>query len=157
MRRIALISFCAALALALIAPAASFAGSGLRFFHTADGNINCGMVKGQKKNKKKKRPRLPGEARCDVKNHTWVAPPKPKYCDVDWGFGAAISDKGVGGYVCAGDTVALPNSPVLAAGASLTLGRYTCSVPVTPGNSVRCTNNLTTHGFEVSANAISLF
>jgi hypothetical protein len=156
-RRIALASFCALVAVALIAPANGYAGSGLRFFQTADGNISCGMVKGQKK-KRHKHPRLPGEARCDVKNHTWVAPPKPKYCDVDWGFGAAVSDKGVGGYVCAGDTVALPNAPVLAPGAtSITLGRYTCTVPVTPGNSVRCTNNLTTHGFEVSADSVSLF
>jgi hypothetical protein len=36
----------------------------------------------------------------------------------------------------------------------MTLGRYTCSVPV---NSVRCTNNLTGHGFEISAEAVSLF
>jgi hypothetical protein len=155
-RRIALTSFCAVVALALIAPASGFAGSGLRFFHTADGNIDCGMVKGQKK-KRHKHPRFPGEARCDVKNHTWVAPPKPKYCDVDWGFGAEVGDKGFGRYVCAGDTVALPNAPVLSPGAGITLGRYTCTVPVTAGNSVRCTNNLTTHGFEVSADSVSLF
>jgi Family of unknown function (DUF6636) len=151
-RRISLASFCAVVALALIAPA-SYAGSGLRFFHTADGNIDCGMVKGQKK-KRHKHPRFPGEARCDIKSHTWVAPPKPKFCDVDWGFGTEVGDKSFGRYVCAGDTVALPNSPVLAAGASMTLGRYTCSVPV---NSVRCTNNLTGHGFEISAEAVSLF
>ncbi len=39
----------------------------------------------------------------------------------------------------------------------MTLGRYACTVPVTPGNSVRCTNNLTAHGFEVSADSVSLF
>jgi hypothetical protein len=152
-RRTALISISAAVAIALLAPAASHAGSGLRFFHTADGNIDCGMVKGQKK-KRHKRSALPGEARCDIKNHTWTAPPKPKYCDVDWGFGAEVGDKGFGRYVCAGDTVALPNSPVLSPGAGITLGRYTCAVPLT---SVRCTNNRNGHGFEISADAVSFF
>jgi hypothetical protein len=154
-RRIGLASFCAVVALAVIAPA-GYAGSGLRFFHTADGNIDCGMVKGQKK-KRHKHPRFPGEARCDIKNHTWVAPPKPKYCDVDWGFGAEVGDKGFGRYVCAGDTVAVQNSPILATGATMTLGRYTCTVPVGLSTSVRCTNNRTTHGFEISAATVSLF
>lgn len=156
MRRIGLISFCAIVAVALIAPASGYAGSGLRFFQTADGNIGCGMAKGKKK-KRHKHPRLPGEARCDIKNHTWVAPPKPKFCDVDWGFGAAVGDKGFGGYVCAGDTVALPNAPVLPPGGIITLGRYSCTIPVPTGLSVRCTNNRTTHGFEISADAVSLF
>jgi hypothetical protein len=153
MKRTALASFCAVLALSLIAPTTGFAGIGLRFFHTADGNIDCGMVRGVKK-KRHKHPRFPGEARCDIKNHTWVAPPKPKYCDVDWGFGTEVGDKGFGRYLCAGDTVAEPNSPVLAAGQTITFGRYTCVVPLT---SVRCTNNLTGHGFEISADAVSLF
>jgi hypothetical protein len=156
-RRLALISFCSIVALALIAPASGFAGSGLRFFHTADGNIDCGMVKGQKK-KRHKRPRLPGEARCDIKAHTWVAPPKPKYCDVDWGFGAEVGDKAFGRYVCAGDTVAVQNSPVLGLGGSITLGRYTCTVTsAVPSTVVRCSNNRTSHGFEISAEAVSLF
>ena len=161
MRRIALISFCALVAVALIAPSSGYAGSGLRFFQTADNNISCGMVKGQKKRKRTKHRRgrsgFPGEARCDIKNHTWTAPPKPKYCDGDWGFGAAVGDKGFGGYVCAGDTVAMPNAQVLAPGASITLGRYTCSVPLPAGVSVRCTNNLTAHGFEISAATVSFF
>ena len=153
MRRICLASICAALALALLVPATSFAGSGLRFFHTADGNIDCGMVKGKKK-KRHRHPRLPGEARCDVRTHTWTAPPKPKFCELDWGNGVFVGDKGFGRYVCAGDTVAQPGSPVLAAGAAITLGRYTCTASSV---SVRCTNNLTGHGFEVSADSVSLF
>jgi Family of unknown function (DUF6636) len=153
MRRAAIALVCALTAVALTIPATSSAGSGLRFFHTADGNINCGMVKGQKK-KRHKHPRLPGSVRCDVKNHLWVAPPKPRWCDVDWGFGVQVGEKRAGSYVCAGDTVALPTSPVLANGASMTLGRFTCSVPTT---AVRCVNNRNGHGFEVSDTAVSLF
>jgi hypothetical protein len=155
-RRLALILCSACVVFALLVPATSFALHGLRFFHTADNNIACGMVKGQKK-KRHKHPRFPGEARCDLKSHTWVAPPKPRYCDVDWGFGVGVGDKGLGNYVCAGDTVAEPTAPILNAGQGITLGRYTCTVPVLPATTVRCQNNLTMHGFEVSADSVSLF
>lgn len=159
MRRALPIALAAALAVAMLLPASSSAVKlhGLRFFQTADGNIACGMVKPQKKNRRKHRSRLPGEARCDLKSHTWTAPPRPSYCDLDWGFGVAVSDKGMGGYVCAGDTVADELSPVLAPGASMTLGRYTCSVPVTPVTTVQCQNSLTMHGFQVSADAVTLY
>jgi hypothetical protein len=148
------IAFLAALVLvALCVPATSHAGSGLRFFHTADGNIDCLMYKGLKK-KRHKHPRIPGSVRCDVPNHLWVPPPRPKWCDVDWGFGVQVGEKRAGSYLCAGDTVALPNSPVLATGASITLGRFTCGVPTI---AVRCVNNRNGHGFEVSTDAVSLF
>jgi hypothetical protein len=151
-KRLLLISLSAAVTAALLVPASGFAGSGLRFFHTADGNISCVMVKGQKK--RHKHPRLPGAARCDIQNKTWTAPPKPRYCDVDWGFGTEVGAKGIGRYVCAGDTVAEPNAPVLPLGGSITLGRFTCTVP---NVTVRCSNNRTSHGFEISADAVSLF
>ncbi len=156
-RRAFPIALAALIVAALCLPASSAALKlhGQRLFHTADNNIACGMVKGVKK-KKHKHPRLPGEARCDVKSHTWVAPPRPRKCDLDWGFGVAVGDKGFGGYVCAGDTVAL-NAPVLAQGGSITLGRYTCSVPVLPVTTVHCQNNLTVHGFDVSADTVNLF
>jgi hypothetical protein len=155
-RRAFPIALAALIALAMCFPATGFALHGLRFFHTADNNIACGMVKGQKK-KRHKHPRLPGEARCDVKSHTWVAPPKPRYCELDWGGGVAVSDKRFAGYVCAGDTVADQTAPVLAPGGSITLGRYTCTVPAVPVTTVQCQNNLTLHGFQVSADAVTLY
>jgi Family of unknown function (DUF6636) len=157
-RRGILIATAALLGLALVLPATSFAGSGLRFFHTSDGNISCGMVKHVKKNKKKRRSGLPGEARCDVVNHTWVAPPRPPKCELDWGFGVAVGDKGFGSYVCAGASVAgaKPNI-LLGPGSVITLGTYTCSVLPVADPTVHCANNRTGHGFEVSAAAVSLF
>jgi Family of unknown function (DUF6636) len=152
---------CVTAALAVPATSSALKLHGLRFFHTADNNIACGMVKGEKKRKRTKKHRgrsaLPGEARCDVKSHSWVAPPKPRYCDLDWGFGVAVGDKGFPGYICAGDTVADQTAPVLGPGGSITLGRYTCSVPVLPVTTVHCQNNLTVHGFDVSADAVTLF
>ena len=158
MRRapIALVA-CAALALSL--PASGFARQfhGLRFFHTADNNIACSIVKPQKKNKRKHRSRLPGEARCDVKTHSWTAPPRPTNCDLDWGFGVFVGDRGLANYVCAGDTVADVKAPILAPGGSITLGPYTCSVPVAATTTVQCQNNFTQRGFQVSADAVTLF
>jgi hypothetical protein len=65
-----------------------------------------------------------------------------------------VSRHGLGNYVCAGDTVANPSAPALGPGSSITLGRYTCAVLT---ESVRCTNNVNGHGFEVSAASVSLF
>jgi hypothetical protein len=155
MRRLGLAIACACLAGALIAPATSSAGIKLRFFHTLDGNISCGMIKDTKTRRKhhKKIKGFPGEARCDLREHTWVAPPKPKSCPLDWGDGVAVSRHGPGNYVCAGDTVANPSAPALGPGSSITLGHYTCSVLTV---SVRCTY-VNGHGFEVSAATVSLF
>ena len=153
---IALIA-CIAAAICLPATAGASPLHGLRFFHTADNNIACGLVKPQKKNKRKHRSRLPGEARCDVRTHSWTAPPRPSYCDLDWGFGVAVGDRNTAGYVCAGDTVADAGSPLLGPGGSITLGRYTCTVPAVPVTTVQCQNTLSFHGFQVSADAVTLY
>jgi hypothetical protein len=154
-RRGALIATAALVILGLALPATSSAGTGIRFFHTADNNIACSVVKPQKKTKK--RSRLAGEARCDVKNHTWVAPPRPRTCDLDWGDGVFVGDKGFSKYVCAGDSVAGAKSPVLGPGGVSSIGPYTCTVLPVADTTVRCQNNRTTHGFEVSAATVSRF
>jgi len=156
MRRTGLISLCVAIALVLALPASGAAKLRQSFFHTLDGNISCAVLKDTKTRRKhhRKIKGFPGEARCDLREHTWVAPPKPKSCPVDWGEGVVVSRHGLGNYVCAGDTVANPAAPALGPGASVTLGRYTCSVLAV---SVRCTNNVNGHGFEVSSASVSLF
>ena len=148
----------AALAVALVTPASSSAGIPHSFFHTLDGNISCGVFKDVKARRKhgRKIPGFPGSARCDLRQHTWTPPPRPKWCPgfVDWGFGTEVTRRGPGHYVCAGDTVEDPSAAAFGPGSSVTVGRYTCTVLAT---SVRCTNNLDGHGFEVSAATVSLF
>ena len=156
MRRGILIGTAALVILGLAIPATSMAGSGLRFFHTADNNIACGLVKPQKKTRK--RSRLPGQARCDVKNHTWVAPPAPRTCDLDWGFGVQVGDRRPASYVCAGDSVAgAKPSPVLAPAGVVAIGPYSCTVLPVADTTVRCQNVRTGRGFEVSAATVSFF
>jgi uncharacterized protein DUF6636 len=156
MRRAGLISVCVALALGLALPASGAAKLRQSFFHTLDGNISCAVLKDTRTRRKhgRKIKGFAGEARCDLREHTWVAPPKPKSCPVDWGDGVVVSRHGLGNYVCAGDTVANPAAPGLGPGAVVTLGRYSCSVLAL---SVRCTNTVNGHGFEVSAASVSLF
>ena len=156
MRRGILIGTAALVILGLAIPATSSAGSGLRFFHTADNSIACGLVKPQKKTRK--RSRLAGQARCDVPNHTWVAPPRPRRCDLDWGFGVQVGDRGFSSYVCAGDSVAgaRPN-PVLAPGGVTGIGPYSCTVLPVTATTVRCQNNRTGRGFEVSVATVAFF
>lgn len=51
-----------------------------------------------------------GSVRCDIREHSWTAPPKPAHCDVDWGGGLQVGSKRRGSIVCAGDTVLDPGS-----------------------------------------------
>ncbi len=143
-------------ALALVLPASGSARIKQRFFHTLDGNISCAMLQDKKSRRKHhhKIPGFPGVARCDIQSHTWAAPPKPRWCPVDWGFGVEVTRKKGGRYVCAGDSVVNIKSPALGPGANVTVGRYTCMVLDT---SVRCANDRNGHGFELSADAVSLF
>jgi hypothetical protein len=156
-KRLFLVILAGALAMAVAMPASGSAFKNLRIFKTLDGNIGCGIIKGAKKHRNRrgqKIPRIPGETRCDVRTHTWVAPPKPANCPLDWGNGLSVGDRGFAGYVCAGDTVADPSAAAVAPGAVVALGHFSCSVLTA---SVRCTNIATGHGFEVSAASVSLF
>ncbi|MGA8217724.1 MAG: DUF6636 domain-containing protein [Solirubrobacterales bacterium] len=156
MRRGVLIAVLALAGLMMLPSAGASARVKQRFFHTLDGNISCAMLPDKKARRKhhRKIPGFPGVARCDIQAHSWVAPPKPKWCPVDWGFGVEVTRKKGGRYVCAGDSVISLKSPALSPGATRRVGRYACQVLET---GVRCTNDRTAHGFELSADAVSLF
>lgn len=155
MKRLA-ICLILALAVGVTSAAPASAGSQQRFFRTADDNIACAMLKDKKKRRRhgKVIPGFPGEARCDILQHVWVPPPKPKSCLDDFGNGLEVTLKGPGRYTCAGDSVRSPTSPILLEGQAITLGRYSCSVLAL---AVRCTNTANGHGFELSAAQASIF
>ena len=139
MKRFAL---CALMSLALVAAAApgASARANFKFFQTPSGNIGCVMGG--------------GAVRCDIKEKSWTAPPKPSWCDVDWGFGLDVGRKGRGGYVCAGDTVLSADSPVLGYGEKLFKNRYKCS---SKQKGVRCVNRKSGHGFFISRQEARVF
>ena len=112
---------------------------GLILFHSPSDNIGC-SVDGR-------------GVRCDVAEHSWVAPPKPKNCDLDWGGGVFVGRKGKAGYVCAGDTT-LHQGNALGYGQSIGQGRFKCKSKT---SGVRCVNTKNKHGFFVSRDAVRTF
>ena len=45
-----------------------------------------------------------GGVRCDIRDQTWVPPPKPADCELDWGGGLSLAD-GAATVTCTSDTV----------------------------------------------------
>jgi hypothetical protein len=123
------------------APASS--ASNIRFFQSPSKNIGCVIVRG------------PGArgARCDIAHHTYVPPPKPASCDLDWGNGLEVGRKGKGRFVCAGDTV-LGHGPKLAYGDAIQSAGFRCKSAV---SGVRCLNRKTQHGFKLSIQQAKVF
>lgn len=124
----------------LLAPAGASAYR-LRMFHIPGGNIGCALIYGKEARG--------GEARCDIAEHSWKPPPKPRWCELDWGSGMSIGARSRAQFVCAGDTV-LHQGRVLATGRSLRLGPYRCK---SLHEAVRCLNLRTGHGFLLSRTA----
>jgi hypothetical protein len=91
--------------------------------------------------------------RCDIRDHSWQSPPKPKSCDVDYGGGVAVGRSGKASIVCAGDTT-LEAGPVLAYGESIAKGRFRCTSMET---GMRCVNKRNGHGFLLSKQSVRLF
>jgi hypothetical protein len=125
----------AALAALCAVPAVAQAGP----FQSPSGNIGCYIAK--------------SGARCDIAKRSWSPPPKPKYCELDWGQGAAVDKHGKAGIVCAGDT-ALNQGPVLPYGHSISKGRFRCA---SLSSGMRCVNRRDGHGFFLSRESYRLF
>lgn len=140
MKRLALLAV-AALALA---PAGASAFK-LRIFHIPGKNIGCALIAGKGSGAP--------NARCDIRRHTWKAPPKPSWCELDWGSGMTLGPRKPAQFVCAGDTV-LNQGRVLKTGRYAKLGPFSCkSLP----EAVRCLNRESGHGFKLSRTVAKRF
>jgi hypothetical protein len=113
--------------------------SAYTFFETPSHNIGCVISK--------------SFTRCDIREHAWKPPPKPKSCHVDWGFGLTVGRRGFAEWVCAGDTV-FGGKRVLAYRESITRGRFTCT---SRRNGVRCVNERNGHGFKLARRSARWF
>jgi hypothetical protein len=100
------------------------------FFQTPSRNIGCIFVLGLGAPDK---PYL----RCDIGGGLRPLPPKPRSCDLDWGYGYAMFATGPAKTFCAGDTARDPRAPVLAYGRRWRKGPFTC---VSRSVGLRCTN-----------------
>lgn len=134
---------------AVLVLVAAFPGSAsafkLRQFQIPGGNIGCVMIFGKEA--------FGGSARCDIRHHSWKAPPKPKWCELDWGSGMVLGPRKRAQFVCAGDT-ALNQGPVLPTGHHARLGPFSCK---SLSGAVRCINRRSGQGFKLSRKVARAF
>lgn len=119
------------LALGVLAALATPA-RGAFYFHSPSGNIGCGISR--------------NGARCDIREHSWRPPPKPRSCREDWGYGLTVGKRHNGSFFCGGDTV-LGLGHSLAYGRAVIRGRFKCT---SRSDGVRCVNMRSRHGFKLS-------
>lgn len=137
-------------ALAVIATGLAVAGCGadkqeslavnLESFTSPAGNIGCIADDTQ--------------VRCDIKKHSWKLKRDPE-CQLDYGNGLMVSTEGKAEVVCAGDTT-LNSGPEVAHGYINMVGTFECRTDE-EGDSMRCENLTTGHGFELSPDDYELF
>ena len=75
--------------------------------------------------------------RCDVNNNLAKLPPRPKSCDLDWGYAFAIGQNSKPQLLCAGDTTMDSQLPVLAYGKTWKRQGFTCT---SSKQGLRCQN-----------------
>ena len=131
----------AGVALLLVAGAGpASADSSSLFFQTPSKNIGCIYVKPFAATDQ---PYL----RCDIGGGLHPLPPRPKNCDLDWGYGYAMAGAtGRAKPFCAGDTAHDRRAPVLQYGRTWKNGPFTC---LSRAIGLRCTNHAG-HGFFLS-------
>jgi len=133
--RAALLALALLLALAPAAPAATF-----RFFHSPSGNIDCVISA--------------DNARCDIRAHSFRAPPRPKSCDLEWGSVVAVGKASRRGrFACVGDTARDPKATRLAYGRTIRAGAMRCTSRT---DGMRCANGRG-HGFLIGRAKYRLF
>ena len=130
----------AALLAVLLVLIAAAPASALVVFHSPSKNIGCAMSDDKE---------LGRFVRCDIGEHNWPLPPRPKTraCqEVDFIAGLTLGTKGKSHFFCAGDTV-LRQGKELAYGKSKRVGRFTCTSET---SGVTCRNRRNGHGLFLS-------
>lgn len=125
------------LVVALGAGAATASADG--FFQTPSHNIGCAYLA---KAGAGGRPYL----RCDIGGGLHPLPPRPKSCDLDWGYGYSMLATGKARPFCAGDTARAPRARVVRYGTTWRKGPFAC---VSKRIGLRCVNR-SKHGFFLS-------
>jgi hypothetical protein len=108
-------------------------------FQTPSGNIHCRFGA--------------GTLRCDVAEHSYAVPPRPRDCPQDWGGSITLRAQGEAALLCAGDTVRDDEAFVLGYGADWLGPGINCD---SEESGIRCANRAG-HGFQVSRTKLELF
>ena len=127
-------------ALLCLTASATVQAAPLKLFHTPSNNIGCAMSDSKA---------LGAGVRCDIGEHSWPLPPRPKTyacTQVDYISGLSLGAKGKAQFFCAGDTV-MHQGSVLKYGHHLNDGRFTCW---SRRSGVTCHNRHNGHGLFLS-------
>ena len=128
-----------AVAALLAALAAATPASAATFFHSPSGNIRCVIER-------------TSFTRCDITERDWSPPPKPMWCEFDWGNSLGLAFRGRGRFLCVSDAV--DRGRKLDFGESIQRGRFRCRSRVT---GIRCVNVRNDHGFALSRQSVQRF
>jgi hypothetical protein len=112
------------------------AANGPASFRSPSGNINCSLS-------------TPGgriEARCEVVDHAWAAPPREPQCHQNWGDRFELTQGGGAAFDCYGQEFP-PVNETLAYGQARSFGSITCE---SESSGMTCTDSSTGHYFRVS-------
>jgi len=121
-------------ALLFALPGSAIAAAAFVQFRTPSGNIGCAYSS------------PPASLRCDILSGLKPRPPKPRGCDLDWGFGYTLAPTGRARVVCAGDTAVDRRAKALRYGRTWSRGGLTCTSRI---GGLRCTSR-SGHGFFLS-------
>jgi hypothetical protein len=111
-------------------------------FRSPSGNINCSLS-------------TPGgdiAARCEVVEHSWVAPPASPDCHLNWGDRFQLVQGGDAAFNCYGQEFPAVHE-TLAYGQARSFGSITCESAST---AITCTDSSTGHYFRVSRDGYEL-
>jgi hypothetical protein len=133
------------LLVALVVPASASAAFRFSAFHSPSKNITC-LGSGDTATG------ADMALRCDIRSHTWKAPPQTKPCDAgDYGSSLGLTRSGRTRFICVSD--APPSSKKLAYGKLWRFGPYKCRMKE---SGLRCVN-AAAHGFRVSRTVLQRF
>jgi Family of unknown function (DUF6636) len=122
--------------------AAQPTANGPASFRSPSGNINCSLS-------------TPGgeiAARCEVVEHTWVAPPPSPDCHLNWGDRFELLQGDSAGFNCYGQEFPAVHQ-ILAYGQTQSFGTITCESEPT---GITCTDSSTGHYFRISREGYEL-
>jgi hypothetical protein len=130
-------------AAAAVSGAAMAAGDAFYQFQSPSGNIDCGVGT------------LNGAsfAGCEIRDHTWVAPPRPAVCEGGWGDRIELDPGSVPALVCHTDTLRGSGLPTLGYGDSRSAGPITCT---SQPSGITCTDAGTGHSFRIARDSYEL-
>ena len=106
-------------------------------FATPSDNIGCAVTA--------------SDARCDIRERDWSAPPPGEECMLDWGQTIEVGS-GAAGFVCVGDWAG--GTEVLPYGRAVQIGPMRCD---STESGVTCRNTTTGRGFLISRGRYELF